>query len=164
MRKRLAKFLLPELNRVFWVRLALVAGTTWVACRFVCIPTRIRGASMEPTYHDGGFNFCWRLRYRFRPPRSGEIVVVRLTGMRAMLLKRVVAEAGERVEFRDGQLHVNGQARAEPYVVLPCDWDLPPRTVEPGCVYVVGDNRSVPMECHQFGQVSLARIVGGVVW
>jgi hypothetical protein len=36
--------------------------------------------------------------------------------------------------------------------------------VESDSVYVVGDNRSVPMQNHFFGQASLPRILGGPLW
>ena len=81
-----------------------------------------------------------------------------------MLLKRVVAQESERVEFRDGKLFVNEREIEEPYVHYPCDWNLPPRQVEKGFVYVVGDNRSMPIENHHFGQTSKSRIMGVPLW
>ena len=81
-----------------------------------------------------------------------------------MLLKRIVALEGELLEFRDGKLFVNGRRIDEPYVHLPCDWILPPRVVERGSVYVVGDNRSMPIESHYLGQTSIQRIVGAPLW
>ena len=64
------------------------------------------------------------------------------------------------VEFRNGDLYINGQRQTEPYVHYICDWNLPPRTVEPGHYYVVGDNRSQPIEQHKFGQVLAGKIAG----
>lgn len=119
---------------------------------------------MEPTYQDGQFNFCWRFRHAFSQPRKGDIVVVRLAGKKIMLLKRVVALGGEEVEFREGELLVNGREVEEPYVCYPCGWNLSPRRVERGHVYLIGDNRSMPMEQHQFGQTPLNRIVGSPLW
>lgn len=119
---------------------------------------------MEPTYQDGQFNFCWRLRYAFSQPKRGDVVVVRLAGRKIMLLKRVVALEGEEVEFCDGQLFVNGRQVEEPHVRYPCGWNLQPRRVEPGHVYLIGDNRSMPIEQHQFGQTPLNRIVGSPLW
>ena len=119
---------------------------------------------MEPTYHNGGINFCWRLQYLFSEPQRGDIVLVRLAGSRVMLLKRVVAVEGEEVAFHNGKLVVDGTEINEPYVQYPCDWELSPRQVAQGNVYVVGDNRSEPLERHYFGQVSLERIVGGALW
>ncbi len=119
---------------------------------------------MEPTYHNGGINFCWRLRYLFSGPNRHDVVVVRFAGSKVMLLKRVVALEGERVEFRDGKLLVNGKAIDEPYVRYPCNWNLSPRQVEKGHVYVIGDNRSTPIENHYFGQASVKRVVGAPLW
>ncbi len=160
----LARFLVPELTWKFLLRLALVAALAYLVFGHVWRPMRITGASMEPTYADGSLAFCFLWRYRFRPPTPGEVVAVEFTGHSVMYLKRVVATAGQTVEFRGGQLLVDGQPADEPYVVLPCDWELPPRQVKPGHVYVVGDNRSVPIERHDFGQVAVQRIAGGPLW
>ena len=119
---------------------------------------------MEPTYHDGGFNFCSKLSYLFSKPRRFHVVAVRLAGDRVMLLKRVIALEDERVEFREGVLFVDSERVSEPYLRYPCHWNLTPRQVEKGCVYVVGDNRNMPMENHVFGQVEVKRVVGRVVW
>jgi signal peptidase I len=81
-----------------------------------------------------------------------------------MLLKRIVALEGEELEFRGGILHVNGEAIDEPYVRYKSDWNLPPRKVERGNVYVVGDNRGVPMDHHYLGQTPRGRIIGGPLW
>ena len=119
---------------------------------------------MEPSYRNGGFNFCWRLRYLFSDPKRYDVVVVRFAGSKVMLLKRVVAVGGEQVEFRDGRLLVDGEAIDEPYVRYPCNWNLSPRHVEKDHVYVIGDNRSTPMENHYFGQASVKRVVGAPLW
>jgi len=80
-----------------------------------------------------------------------------------MLLKRVVALPGETVEFREGELYVDGNLIEEPYVHHRSNWELPPRTVAPGHIYVVGDNRGTPMVRHKFGEINMNRIVGGVL-
>jgi hypothetical protein len=36
--------------------------------------------------------------------------------------------------------------------------------VEKGCLYVIGDNRSMPIEEHLFGQTRIERIVGSPLW
>lgn len=146
------------------MRLMVLALLAYLFFGHICIPFRIRGRSMEPTYHNAGLNFCFRLRYLLSEPKRHDVVMVRLAGKRVMLLKRVVALAGEEVEFRDGSLVVDGRHIDEPYVVFPCDWDLPPRAVKPGCVYVVGDNRSGPIDAHNLGQTPVTRIVGAPLW
>ncbi|WP_338032312.1 signal peptidase I [Desulfobulbus rhabdoformis] len=160
----LRTFLLPKVNRAYLLRLlALVVGSVILFSQ-VLLPLRIQGHSMEPTYRDGTWNFCWRGRYLFHDPKPGDVVVIRFAGTRVNLLKRIVALSGETVAFQKGVLLVNGRAVNEPYLQDPLPWNLAPRTVEPGKVYVVGDNRRVPMEVHQFGQVNMQRIVGGLLW
>jgi len=160
----LRRFLLPDLNGRFVLRLLLVAVVAVVVCTQVFVPLRIEGRSMEPTYDDGGFNFCWRGRYLFSAPERGDVVVIRFAGRQVMLLKRVIGLAGDTVEFRNGALFVNSAWVKEPYVRTPSDWNLAPRKVEPAKVYVVGDNRTVHMNRHHFGQVEQERIMGGVLW
>ncbi len=162
--KGLRRFLFPSLTPKFFIRLLLIALGTYLIFGHVVVPVRLRGASMEPNYHDGSLHFSWRPAYLFSEPKRRDVVLVRFAGSRVMLLKRIVALAGETVEFREGQVFVNAAPRDEPYVTLPCDWNLPPRKVAPGNVYVIGDNRSMPLEQHDFGQTSRKRLRGTLLW
>jgi signal peptidase I len=164
MNRKIAQFFLPSLTPKFLLRASLVTFFAYLFFGHLCIPIYIRGASMEPTYHDGGINFCWRMPFLFSGPKRYDVVAVRFAGSRVMLLKRVVALEGEQVEFRDGKLFVDGKQVRELYVRYPCNWNLPPRQVEKDCVYVIGDNRNMPMENHYFGQTLRNRIVGVPIW
>lgn len=163
-RRTIRQFFLPPLTPRFLIRASIIALCAYLFFGHICIPLRIQGYSMEPTYHNGSINFCWRLWYVFSEPTRYDVVMIRLAGHKVMLLKRVVAVEGELVEFRNGRLFVDGEGIDEPYVRYPCDWTLPPRRVEKGGVYVVGDNRSEPMERHNFGQTSIKRIIGAPLW
>jgi len=158
------RFFFPALTWKLLVRMSLVALLSSLFFGYLCIPLHIEGISMEPNYHDGGFNFCWRLGYLFSPPRRYDVVAVRFAGDRIMLLKRIVAFEGDQVEFRQGKLLVNGLELEEPYVRNPCDWDLAPRIVQKESIYVIGDNRSMPIENHVFGNAAIRRIVGVPLW
>lgn len=158
------KYILPQASRFSVIRVILVVVVAYVVFGHILIPLKIVGQSMEPTYKDGGFNFCNRLSYVYGEPQRSDVVAVRFAGHRVMLLKRIVAFSGETVEFQNGVLYINGQETREPYVKHQSDWNLPKRTVEPGKVYVIGDNRGVPMEQHRFGQVSIQRVVGRALW
>ena len=153
------EFLLPRPTRVFFIRATAVALLALAVFGLLLTPCVIDGASMIPTYPEHGFNFCWRGRYWFSEPRRGDVVILRFHD-RVYYLKRVVALAGDKVAFRKGKLFVNGKELEEPYARYFCNWELPEYTVEPGYCYVVGDNRSQPIEQHFFGSVSLKRIVG----
>jgi signal peptidase I len=161
---RIRQFFFPSLTPMFLIRVFLVSLFAYLFFDYLCIPFTIQGISMEPTYRDGRVNFCWRLRYLFSEPKRHDVVAVRFAGSRVMLLKRVVAREGEQVEFRGGRLFVDGNGIEEPYVRLPCNWNLPSRRVDKDCVYVVGDNRSMPIEDHHFGQTSRIRIMGVPLW
>jgi signal peptidase I len=163
-RSRLRAFLFPKLTPAYFVRVALVSAAAYLFFAFVLTPFFVRGHSMEPTYRDGAFDFCFKWRYLFSGPGRGDVVGLRLAGERVILLKRVVALGGDTVEFKEGRLFVDGRGVAEPYVRGPCDWSLPPRRVEAGDVYVVGDNRSMPIEGHDFGQTPAGRIIGVPLW
>jgi signal peptidase I len=163
-KNQLRQFFFPSITPKFLLRVVVVALSAYLVFTYVLIPIHIQGSSMEPTYHNGSINFCWTLSALFSKPQRHDVVTVRLAGHRVMLLKRVVALEGERIEFRDGKLLVDGNKIDEPYVRYPCDWNLPPRQVEQGSVYVVGDNRSMPIEDHYFGQSSIKRIVGVPLW
>jgi len=158
------KFLFPRVTRSYVGRVILVAVCAFLFFGYICLPVRVSGESMAPTYNDGGFIFCWRPRYMFRKPARHDVVAVRLAGARVMYLKRIVAMEGETVEFRAGALLVDGVELDEPYVQLPCNWNMPQVEVKQGFVYLIGDNRSVPMDVHIFGQTEVERIEGGPLW
>ena len=145
------------------MRLAILSAITYIFFSFIAVPAFVKGPSMEPTYKKIGFNFCWRPTYWFSDPKRGDVVIIRYTA-RTLYLKRVVALAGDKVAFRDGKLYVNGNYIHEPYVKKPSNWMLPEKIVEPGNIYVVGDNRSMPIYKHKFGQVLIKRLYGAPIW
>ena len=157
-------FIFPRLTRGFFVRITLVAAVTWAVGTYWLRPMIVDGASMEPTYSAHGFNVCVLTAYRSHPPARGDVVTLKYGGTRYMLLKRVLAFEGETVAFSNGVCVVNGQPLDEPYVVKNSGWNVPPRTVKPGNVYVMGDNRSVPFEVHVGGEIALARVAGRPLW
>lgn len=158
------QFLFPSITPGFIIRALCIGVLAYFFFGYLCMPFRIKGSSMEPTYHDGGFNFCWRPSYLFSKPARHDVVAVRFAGRSVMLLKRVVALEGEQVGFIDGRLFVNGKEITESYIRFPCNWNLPPRRVEKDSIYVVGDNRDMPIEHHYFGQTSIKRILGSPLW
>ena len=154
-----SEFFIPRMTRGFFIRLTVVVAVAALLFGFLLIPCVIDGASMVPTFPQRGFTFCWRGRYWFSAPQRGDVVVVKYTG-RIFFLKRIVALPGDTVSFRDGRLLVNGKLAYEPYLRYICNWELPERTVKDNHYYVVGDNRSQPMNSHLFGQVPERRIIG----
>ena len=157
-------FFFPKITVRYLLRVAVIAITAFLIFKYAFIPFRVQGESMSPTYVTGSFNLCFALRYIFSSPVPPDVVMIRMTGRKIMLLKRVVATAGQRVEFRKGRLFIDGTKVDEPYVAGKYDWTLAPVIVKPGHVYVVGDNRGMPAEAHTFGQTPVTRIVGVPLW
>lgn len=144
-------------------RALLLAVACLVTFRFVLLPIRVEGISMLPTYKDRSFNLINRLAYRQHGPNRGDVVSIRTAGISLMYLKRVVALPGETVEFRGGQLVVNGIPFPEPWLKFRSSWTLPARTLGLDEFYVVGDNRTMPPTNHTQGAATLDRIVGKVL-
>ncbi len=158
-------FFFPKLNRWFFIRSTVLALLTFLCCRFVVTPAWTNGASMVPTYAEHQLLPVWRPAYWFKSPQPGDVVMVRYLGQRTFFLKRVVATAGQTVEFRQGYLYINGEKCEASWAHLtPCDWEMPPRVVPEGEIYVIGDNRAMPIEQHRFGHVSIKRIIGAPLW
>ncbi|MCP3967767.1 MAG: signal peptidase I [Lentisphaerae bacterium] len=156
-------FCVPSFNGAFLVRLITIIIVGFLVFNYLLRPCYIKGGSMQPTYPSLGFNFCWRGKYWFKKPKRGDIVIIKFT-RNVLLLKRIVGLPGETVEFRDGKLYINGKPLPEPYVKNECDWNMPPRTVKPGHYYAIGDNRSMSINKHKFGQFRKQRLYGGPLW
>ena len=73
-KSHLRSFFLPELNKRFMIRFAIVAGSAYIIFGHILLPARAAGASMEPTYMNGELLFCSRLRYWRKPPQVGDVV------------------------------------------------------------------------------------------
>ncbi len=160
-KKMLHDFVFPPLNRKFLFRLTLIAAGCFLLFRFIAQPVFLNGPSMEPNYHHGSFNLIWKPAYWFRKPKIGDVVALKYENDKIMLLKRIVGLPGDTVEFRRGRLYVNGKVLKEPYVKQNRnDWNLSPRKVDPGFIYVVGDNRSMPIQDQKFGAIAIHRLKG----
>jgi signal peptidase I len=165
--KRLAFGRRPARTLVRAVVLAVVVVGT---CRFILLPVRIAGLSMEPTYHDHSINFVNRLAYVFGRPRRGDVVAVRYSRPRGfssphiMLLKRVIGLPGETVAINDGAVLINGELLDEPYVKQREAWQLSAVKLADDEYFLIGDNRGMDQRYHEFGRTESKRIVGKVLW
>jgi signal peptidase I len=164
---------------VDWLIVAVLAlGLAWILRLFVVQQLAVEGQSMLGTLHSGDRVVVNKLSYRLHDPRRGDIVV--LKDIKANievrdLIKRVVGVPGETVEYRRCELFINGDRVDEPYldatVVGPqrCGNSQPMVTVEPGHVFVMGDNRGASLDSRSeiIGQVSYDNLIGRafvVVW
>jgi signal peptidase I len=143
------------------VRIVILVAVCCVARAFVLVPVKVDGPSMLPTYQDRSVHVINRLAYLFHEPRRGDVVAIGLeAGNHVMYLKRIVGLPSETVAFHQGQLFVNGQPVAEPYVQLRGNWEHEAVPVPLDRCYVVGDNRDMDWEGHEKGRPKRDLIVG----
>ncbi len=164
---------------VDWLIIAVLAlGMAFFLRLFVVQQFKVEGQSMLGTLHSGDRVLVNKLSYRLHDPRHGDIVVLKdIKGNIEVrdLIKRVIALPGETVEYRRCDLFIDGKPVAEPYldpaVVTAdrCGNSQPPVKVQPGFVFVMGDNRAASLDSRAqlIGQVSFDNLIGRafvVVW
>ena len=120
---------------------------------------RIEGQSMEPNLHDGEYVLIDKISYRLHLPERGDVVVLTRPNDRDFI-KRLIGLPGDTVEVRSGRVIVNGAVLDEPYLNQPMHMDMPPRQVESGRYFVMGDNRNNSSDSRSFGSIAAADIVG----
>lgn len=147
-----------------WLETVIIALVVALLIRaFVVQVYLVEGESMEPTLHTSERLLVNKFVYRFRSPAPGEIVVLQDPGQpRRELIKRVVAVAGETVEVKKGVVYINGKALQEPYKNTTHTQyaDVPPVTVLPGNIFVMGDNRGRSLDSRMIGPIPLSRVEG----
>ena len=150
--------------RIVCIRIGIIAAATVLICLFVFRPMVINGASMMPTYSSRGFTFAFLPYFSLYDPQRQQVVILSHAGFNTFLLKRMLAFPGETVEIRNGVLYVNGRKLDEPYVKYGCNWNLNRCEVPQGKIFVLGDNRSMPMREHMGGMIDRSRLAGVPVW
>lgn len=126
----------------------------------VFVPTR----SMAPTI-DAGEHVLVRHGTDPADLVGGEVVLFRAPGGELMV-KRVVAVAGQRVGLRDGRLVVDGEVRQEPYADRVEGVFFGPVDVPAGHMFVMGDKRFMSEDSRVYGSLPLSSVEGDVlaVW
>lgn len=146
------------------IRVAVLVSAAVVVFGVILLPVRLSGISMEPTYTDGALNFANRLAFAWRQPARGDVVAIRMAGPSVVYVKRIVGLPGERVEITMGTVVIDGVPLAEPTVVHKAPWNVPALTLGGDEYFVIGDNRAMTAENHDFGRAARERIVGKLLF
>lgn len=164
----------------------LLVGRASLADHYV-----VPSGSMEPTVMTGDrvlvnkAAFGWRLPFSniwlgsIELPERGDVVILEPPAPEPVLLKRVVAHPGDRVEVRGGRIILNGQPvtvdrEGEELVEhlgkvhhVNLAWgggpDFGPATVPEGMLLVLGDNRGNSRDGRSFGFVPVETLRGRVL-
>jgi signal peptidase I len=192
-----AKKALHEI-KVFLVMILVISSLRSALADWNDVPT----GSMKPTIQEGDRVVVNKLAYdlkvpftmielaKWSDPKRGDIVVLFSPEDGMRLVKRVVAVPGDRIEMRDEQLFVNGQAAQWTPVALATDpmqgrvaiiqeslsgkshkvmltpnmrsdrATFGPQIVPAGQYFVMGDNRDNSKDSRYIGYIERRRIVG----
>ena len=143
-----------------WYRIICLATLTVVTFKVVLLPIRITGYSMFPTYRDGQINYANRFSYLWSPPRRGDVVVIKTTGEKVTVLKRLLGLPGERVRMRNGKVYINGELQQETYIQQEGGWRSREILLGPDEYWAIGDNRAIS----EFGKTTFSRLVGKILF
>lgn len=111
--QRIGQLELRRYNRWYVYVLVILAATGLrMAMEFTPIYSRsysLPAWSMAPTLHAGDRIFVAANAYATEAPERGDVVVFELAeGSGAIYVKRLVGLAGDRIQMRNGVLHING--------------------------------------------------------
>jgi signal peptidase I len=171
------------------VETLVLAIVIFVGVRNVVLNFRVDGSSMEPNLHNGEmlivnrqiyfrmdvndvFDWLPGIQdngtdewYPFHPPQRGDIVVFQPPVMPSEpYIKRIIGLPGEQVSIHNGAVYIDGKRLDEPYLkgptLGPGITAEKPVVVEPGHVFVLGDNRSNSSDSRIFGSIPISSIIG----
>ena len=124
--------------------------------RFVYSPLYVHGESMMNTLHDGDIMILDVIGYKTSGLDRFDIVVVDCKN--ELIIKRVIGLPGEKIEYKNNRLYVNGRWLEDPYGSNETeDFKV---TVPEGKYFVLGDNRQNSMDSRYFGAFSKDDIMG----
>lgn len=117
-------------------------------------PTIVKQTSMENTLHHNDYMIMYRQAYRSHAPERGDIIIFQSElpndsgeGSK-LLIKRVIGLPGDKLEIREDQLYINGEAYHEDYlkdgytpiVDMPAEGEV--LNVPENSYFCMGDNRA----------------------
>ena len=132
----------------------------------------VSGPSMNNTLIDGDWLLLLGNTF-YNDPKYGDIIVASKDSFDngTPIVKRVIATEGQEVyiDFEAGIVYVDDRPLSEPYTNTPTNMQEGiefPLTVEPGCVFVMGDNRNVSKDSRstEIGLIDKREILGKAIF
>lgn len=123
---------------------------------------------MFPFLYNNELLITDKISYRFREPKSGEVIVFKSPGNKEIdYIKRIIALPKEHVRVFEGKTYVNGQILKEAYL-SPEVYTRPDSflaenvevAVPERMFFVMGDNRSGSRDSRNFGPIPKEDIIG----
>lgn len=152
-----------ELIKKIYPYIIVVIVVVLIRC-FIVTPAVVDGQSMEDTLYNNNVVILNKLDYKLNDIKRFDVVVLKYNGEK--LIKRVIGLPGEHVEYKDGNLYIDGFLIEDTYGKTGTD-DFKLETLGylniPGDMYfVVGDNRSNSADSRILGLIKKEDILGSV--
>jgi signal peptidase I len=158
-----------EIIKVVIISLAIIIPVRY----FLIQPFYVKGASMEPSFHDHEYLIINEITYRFNDPDRGDIVVFRYPKDPSQyFIKRVIGLPGEKVKIKEGKVFVYNDEFPEGVILNEDVYLLEEETphlgktefiLEEDEYFVLGDNRDASLDSRRFGPVP-ERLIIGKAW
>ena len=137
----------------------------YIVSHYILSAVVIRGRSMLPTLQDGDQYLLNRLTYHYKSPQRGDLVVIRDPGHSDLAVKRIVAGPSDQVQFKHGDVYLNGVKLDEPYLkpgtqTFPSNAYKEVIMVGEGRYFVLGDNRAESEDGRYYGPILRDNILG----
>lgn len=128
---------------------------------FIVTPVRVDGPSMNPTLEDKQLLILSKYQKNYE---RFDIIVFNHNGSK--LVKRIIGLPGDKVEYKNNLLYINGEMIDEPFDhVVTSDFNLSDigyDIIPDGMYFVVGDNRKNSLDSRYIGLIAKEDIEGTV--
>lgn len=154
------------------IEMIVCAIIVLVIFKYLVIPIRIQGSSMENYLHEGDIAFINAIGSHNGNVNRFDVVVLYSSDLDEKIIKRVIGLSGDHIVYKDDQLYVNGEAVDEYFLdddykeyakkqynnaLFTDDFEV---TVGENEIFVLGDNRLGSTDSRVLGCFSYDDIIG----
>lgn len=154
------------------IQIVLVVVITTCIFKFVVIPVRVKGASMENTVHDQSIALINAIGVKEENIERFDVLVLYSEALDEKIIKRVIGMPGDTIEFKDDILYINGKETTQDFLDAQFvaeskvtynaknftdDFKV---TVGAGHYFVMGDNRLRSTDSRELGTFTIEDIIG----
>jgi len=151
--------LIWEVSKVVIISLAIIIPVRY----FLIQPFYVKGASMEPNFHNLEYLIIDEITYRFDDPQRGDVVVLRNPDLQSQFfIKRVIGLPGETIEIKDRSVYINDEKLDESQYLDVSVETFGKQKVQLGDdqYFVMGDNRNESKDSRVIGPIEPDSIIG----
>ena len=147
---------------------AIIAAVFSITLRiFVIEPYIVPTPSMTPTLMISDKVIVYKLEYKLKPVRRGDIIAFYSPFEKKNLVKRVIGLENEEVTLTNsGDVLINGKKISEPYLPdnVTASYENKSYKIYENELFVMGDNRDNSADSRVFGPISLDKVFGKVIF